>query len=82
MIILSFLVNGNELPPLLIPLPVDEGVEPDEEDVLRDLERSRDDWPMSQCSVKSASGELEPGFVVPNAQMILSVVTVLTYHET
>ena len=82
MIILSVLVNANELPPLLLPLfpypPVDVEVEPDEVDVLRDFERSRDDWPISQCSVISASGEEDPGFVVPNAQMILSLATVLT----
>lgn len=28
---------------------------------------------MSKCSVKLASGELEPGFVVPKAQMMYSV---------
>ena len=84
MIILSLLVNGDEVPPLLLPLLpfpfafVDEGVEPDEVDVLRDLERSREDWPISQCSVITALGEEEPGFVVPNAQMILSVSTVST----
>jgi len=84
------LVNGSEVPPLLLPplpllfplpLPfplVDEGVEPDELDVPRDLERSREDWPISKCSVMTALGEEDPGFVVPNAQMILSVATVST----
>lgn len=47
-------------------------------DELRDLERSREDVPSSQCSVISALGDEEPGFVVPNAQMILSVPIVLT----
>ena len=60
---------------------MDVEVVPVEVDVLRDLERSRDDWPISQCSVKSASGEEDPGFVVPNAQIILSVPMVLTYKR-
>ena len=76
MIILSVLVNGNEVPLLLSPFPlVAEGLEPEEVEP-RALERSRDDVPMSQCSVKSESGLEEPGFVVPNAQMMFTGPTV------
>ena len=81
---MSLLDIDDEVPPLLLPLfpfpfpYVDEGVEPDELDVPRDFVRSRDDVPISQCSVMSALGEEDPGFVVPNAQMIFSVSTVLT----
>ena len=72
MIILSVLVKGNEVPPLsfpLLPLPlVEVGVEPlADVPELRDLARLREDGPLSQCSVKSASGEEEPGFVSPEA---------------
>ena len=82
MIILSVLVNGNEVPPLLLlplPLPLLPEPEPEPEPLeVRDLDRSIEDCPMSQCSVKSVSGELEPGFVVPKAQMMYSVPTVAT----
>lgn len=75
MIILSVLVNGSEAPPLLVfPLPpVDEGVELEEVPVPRDLERSRELWPISKCSVKLALGEVESGFVLPKAQIIFSL---------
>lgn len=38
-----------------------------------DPESSREDEPISKCSVKLALGEVEPGFVVPKAQMMFWV---------
>ena len=82
MIILSVLVNEIEDPPLpllspLPPLPPGVGVG-DEPSVVSDLDRSREPWPSLECWVKEALGELEPGFVRPEAQMIFSVPTVET----
>lgn len=67
MIIFSLLVRGNPPSSLLVE---GSGVVPE----VSVFERSREDWPISQCSVKSAFGEEEPGFVVPKAQMMFSVV--------
>jgi len=68
MIILSFLVRGNESS--LFPLPlglVEPEVEPVDVPEPRDLARLREDGPLSQCWVIVALGEEEPGFVVPKA---------------
>lgn len=72
MIILSFLVRGNEsslfpLPPGLVEPEVEPEVEPVDVPEPRDLARLREDGPLSQCWVIVALGEEEPGFVVPKA---------------
>jgi len=80
MTILSVLVKGNETPPLPLPPfvpPVEVGLEADVP-VPRVPARLRVDCPLSQCSVNSALGEDDPGFVVPKAQMMFSVPTVET----
>lgn len=41
-----------------------------------ELERSRLLRPIFSCWMKLALGELDPGFVVPNAQIMFSVPTV------
>ena len=72
MTILSVLVMGNKAPPLFPTAEV--GLEPADVPV-RVPARLREDCPLSQCSVKSALGEDEPGLVVPKAQMMFSVPT-------
>jgi len=72
MIILSWLLNGFKAPPLVPSLPL-EGLGVGVVPVASDLERSREDWPISQCCSKLALGEEEPGLVVPKAQMMFSV---------
>jgi len=78
MIILSLLVNDEDPPvvvPLSFPLPlVLLGMVAEDTPVPSDLERSRVEVPISRCWIKLALGEEDPGFVVPTAQMMLSVV--------